>query len=351
MHSLASITIDAGVLAVPSVDSAKDDAFQYVDTLLDWSKLLDEPWLAIYMSEQASENLINEKLYPMRDDLTNLFVKHGIVEYSVNDITKVIAKLLTLTASFETCYHLKEVLFENLETVPDVIHLTKYDKLQSGLSRSITLIAILRKYCKLALGGHTLVLREAPKQTVQVKAKIHEIEHSRDDLDALPPPPVFFEGEVLVSDDFSGLIECLDESAILIGASEDREIELAIRIAMFKGAIVQGEIPDWSKVLLPKFGSNFRKSCQQVCADTGDSLPPKILRSIVETLNGQNLSAVHALRGGSGKSGPQRTRGSDNAKAQRRDIDKEFHLHYWECGNGTVELAAVVYHNCFKIPE
>jgi hypothetical protein len=43
MHSLPSVTIDAGVLAVPHVDCAKDDAFQYVDTLLDWSKLLDEP--------------------------------------------------------------------------------------------------------------------------------------------------------------------------------------------------------------------------------------------------------------------------------------------------------------------
>ena len=63
MHSLPSVTIDAGVLAVPHVDCAKDDAFQYVDRLLDWSQLLDEPWVAIYMSERASEALIDEELF------------------------------------------------------------------------------------------------------------------------------------------------------------------------------------------------------------------------------------------------------------------------------------------------
>lgn len=76
----------------------------------------------------------------------------------------------------------------------------------------------------------------------------------------------------------------------------------------------------------------------------------KILRSIIETIKGQNLSAVHALRTGSGGNDPQRVRDSDKAKAQRRDIDREFHLHYWELADGTVELASVVYHNDFLIP-
>jgi hypothetical protein len=63
----------------------------------------------------------------------------------------------------------------------------------------------------------------------------------------------------------------------------------------------------------------------------------------------QNMAAVHGLRTGMGGDDPQRTRGKD--KAQRRDIDYEFHLHYWECANGTIELASVVHHNDFSIPE
>ncbi len=348
MHSLPSVTIDAGVLAVPHVDCAKDDAFQYVDILLDWSKLLDEPWVAIYMSERASEVLIDEELFPLRNHLRELFNRHGIVEYSVNDIATVAEKLLSLTPSFETYYLVKDVLSEHLETDPEVIRLRTHHGLQSDLARCIMLIAILRKHCSQPLGGHSLILREAPKRVIQVRAQIHELEHTRDDIPTLPCPPEFFEGDVLVCDDFHGLIECLDESAILVGTSADLGIELAVRIALFKYAIAQGEVPDWAGVTVPAIGSKFRELCQQICAAQGDSVPPKIIRSIVETIKGDNLSALHALRTGPGGNEPQRTRGSD--KAQRRDVDRELHFHYWECADGTVELASVVYHNDFSIP-
>ena len=348
MHSLLSVTIDAGVLAVPHVDCDKDDAFQYVDTLLDWSKLLDEPWVAIYMSERASEALIDVGLFPLRNHLRVLFNRHGVVEYSVNDIATVAEKLLSLTPSFETYYRVKDVLSEHLETDPDIIRLSTHDGIQSDLARCITLIAVLRKHCSQALGGHSLILKEAPKRVIQIRAQIHELEHTRDDIPALPCPPEFFEGDVLVCDDFRGLIECLDETAILIGASDDLGIELAARIALFKYSIEQGDSIDWDGVVVPTIGSTFRVLCQQICADQGGSVPSKILRSIVETIKGHNFPAVHALRTGAGGGDPQRMRGSD--KAQRRDIDREFHLHYWECADGTVELASVVYHNDFSIP-
>ena len=349
MDNLPGVTIDAGVLAAPHVNCTKDDAFQYVDTLLDWSKLLDEPWVAIYMSERAAEVLINEGLFPLRDHLSEFFNRHRIVEYSVNDIAKIVEKLLSLTPSFETYYRVQDVLSDHLEIDPDIIRLTTHDGLQSDLARCITLIAVLRKHCSQPLGGHSLILRKAPKQMVQVRAQIHELEHTRDDIPTLPCPPELFEGDVFVCEDFHGLIQCLDESAILVGASDDLGIKLAIRIALFKYVVVQGDDPDWGDMFVPVIGYKFRVLCQQVCADQGGSMPPKILRSIIETIKGHNLPAIHALRVGPGGNDPQRLRNSD--KAQRRDIDKELHLHYWEHADGTVELASVVYHNDFSIPR
>lgn len=348
MDSLPSVTIDAGVLAVPHVDCTKDDAFQYVDTLLDWSELLGEPWVAIYMSERASESLYADGLYPLREQLRELFNAHGIVEYDVNTVATIANQLLAITPFFETYYRVKDVLSEYLETDPDVIRLTTHNGLQSDLARCITLIAVLRKHCSQPLGGHSLILREAPKQVIQVRVQIHELEHSRDDIPALPCPPQFFEGDVLVCDDFRGLIECLDESAILMGASDNLGIELACRIALFKYAVAGGDAPDWGEEIVPTIGPKFQESCQQACANQGHSVPPKILRSVVETIKGHNFSAVHALRTGPGGNNPQRTRGFD--KAWRRDIDRELHLHYWECAGGKVELASVVYHNDFSIP-
>ena len=349
INNFPSVTIDAGVLAVPDVDCATEDAFQYVSKLLEWKKLIDEPWVALYISDRASESLFSDELYPLRHHLKELFNAHGIVEYDANTVATIANRLLAIHPSFETYYRVKDVLSEHFETDPDIISLTTHDGLQSELAHCITLIAVLRKHCAQPHGSHSLILREAPKQIIRVRAQIHDIEHSRDDIPVLPSPPETFEGDVLVCDDFCGLIKCLDESAIMVGASDDQGVALAIRIALFKYHISQGNDPNWTDMTVPSIGSKFRERCQQVCTDQGDSLPPKILRSIVETIEGLNLQAVHALRAGSSGSEPQRMRGSD--KAQRRDIDRTFHLHFWQAGDGKVELASVVYHDDFSIPK
>ncbi len=349
MHNLSSVTIDAGVLVVPYINCTRDDAYQYVATLLDWKQLLNEPWVAIHMSERASDALIADDLYPLRDQLKGLFSAHGIVEYDVNTVARIADQLLSITPSFETYYRVKDVLSDNLQTEPDVIRLTTHAGLQSDLARCVTLIAVLRKHCSQPLAGHSFILKEASRQTIMVKAQIHALEHERTDIPELPCPPEYFEGDVMACDNFRGLIECLDEAAILVGASDNQGIELSIRISLFKYSIAQSEEPDWSNVLNFRVGAKFRELCQQCCTDQGDSLPPKILRSITETIKGQNLPDVHVLRTSSGGNAVQRLRGDD--KAQRRDIDREFHLHYWECSDGTTELASVVYHDDFSIPE
>ena len=318
------MTIDAGVLAAPHLTSNASDVYQYVETLLDWKLLLDKPWVAIHMSERVPKILVEDGLYPLREQLKKLFNAHGIVEYDVNTVARIADQLLRITPSFETYYRVKDVLPEQLETDPDVIRLTTYNGLQFDLARCILLIAILRKHCSQPLGGHSLILREAPRQVIQVRAQIHILEHERDDIPTLPSPPEFFEGDVLACDNFQGLVECLDEAAILVGTSNNPGVELAIRIALFKDSIVQGDAPDWNSVMNLHIGAKFRESCQQCCADKGNALPPKILRSIVETIRDRNLLAIHALRTDTGANASQRMRGAD--KALRRDIDREFHL-------------------------
>ncbi len=346
---MLSVTIDAGVLAVPRPVNTADEVHKYVDTLLDWSKLLDEPWVAIHLSEGAAEALFADGLYPLRDQLRTLFNNHGIVEYDVNTVARVADKLLTVTPSFETYYRVKDVLAESVGTDPDIIKLTTHDGLQSDLARCVILIAILRKHCRQPLAGHSLILRSAPSPIVKVRAQIHVVEHERDDLPELPSPPEYFEGNVLVCDDFKGLVRCLDEGAILTKASDDLGAELAIKIALFKDSLAKGQDPNWSDTEVPAIGHGFLETCRQCCRDQGGMLALRILRAVVETIQKQNMNAVHALRTGKGGNDPQRMRRRD--RAQRRDIDYEFHLHYWACATGTIELASVVHHNDISIPE
>jgi hypothetical protein len=86
------------------------------------------------------------------------------------------------------------------------------------------------------------------------------------------------------------------------------------------------------------------------CEQGGDrGLVGRTLRCLSETIDEQNMRAVHAKRTGSGGGDPQELR--DQNKAWRRDIDREYHLHYWECDDGTIEFASVGPHNMFDIPR
>lgn len=346
--NVPSVTIDAGVLAAPPEYGTVDEAHRYIETLLDWRKLLDEPWVAIYMSEGASEALFADGLYPLRDNLKKLFAANGIVEYDVNTVARVVDTLLQLTPSFETYFRIRDVLAEELSTNPDILRLSAGGKLQSDLARCVILIAILRQHCREPIRDHSLILRHAPKQVVNVRAIIYEIDHDRNDLSALATHPEVFEGNVLTCDDFRGLIECLDESSILVSSTDNVGLETAIRIALYKSRLGQGEDPDWDDVRGLQIGQSFFETVKMSCRDQVSSFPAKVLRAIVETLDGENMAAVHALRTGTRGDVPQQMRGADGA--MRRDVDYEFHLHYWQCDDGTVELASVVTHNDFTIP-
>jgi hypothetical protein len=65
---------------------------------------------------------------------------------------------------------------------------------------------------------------------------------------------------------------------------------------------------------------------------------------------GENLSDTHWLRTGKGANNPQKKRRKDKAEPWRRDIDRDYHLHYWKTANGT-EFASVVVHDDMTIPE
>lgn len=349
MLNLSSITIDSGVIAVPQ---AGEDAHKYIETLLCWSNLIDEHWITISMSERTSEVLCDDNLYPFQNNnIGNLLDLHEIDEYATKDILSIVGKLINKARSFEAHYKLEDVLTDSLETTPDIINLASSEKLKENLERCVAMIAILRQYCLQPPGGHILVLRKTPenKKIITVSAQILEIEHARDDLPALHSHPDFFnfKGDAAVCDDFRGLINCIDEAEILRSAAEVSDIELAIKIAIFKNEIERGSEPDWNQISLPSIGKKFLDSYKDVCKGA-DKLPQKILRAIIETVYKENLRAVHTLRKSNSGSAQNIMRAND--KAQRRDIDYNFHLHYWDCENGTVELASVVNHDDFSIP-
>ena len=347
----ATVTLDAGILAVPRDTTTAYPAHRFVEALLDWAKLLDEPWVAIYMSEGAFEALINDGLYPFRDELHRLFSAHGIVEYDVNTVALVAERFVRLTPSFEAYFSVRDALFDELATTPDVLQLCAGPNLRTELARWIVLMAILRRHCGGVVQGHALVLCEAPDRVVRVRALVLQLEHQRDDLGTVASPPDYFEGDVLACDSFAGLLGCIDECVVLRSARDDVGLALACRMAVFKAKQARGENPEWENMVGWRIGPRFRDRAQRCCQDSPDAFPATLLRAVAEAIEGNNLRAVHPLRTGPGGNDPQRRRTRDHARAWRRDIDDDYHLQYWKLPDGSIELTSVGPHNDFHMPE
>lgn len=346
---MPSVTIDTCVLAAPQPEANRTEILTYVETLLDWKKLLNEPWIAIYMSENAASAMLDEGVYPLRPALRNLFTAAGIYEYDANTVARLAEELLRSTPSFETYFKIQDILVSSVDTVPDLLGIHTAPRLTDELARCLVIIAILRGHCRVPITDHNLIITPAPEQRlVHVRALIHDLECERDDILTLPTAPEFFQGEVLVCHNFHELLLNLVESRIWETAEDEVGLELATRIAVYKFRLEQHIELDWDNITGFRFGQEFLRY-KQGCDRAGSpGLADRILRALAETIDGVNLRAVHAKRTGAGGGNPQELRGSD--KAWRRDIDYEYHLHYWECADGMIEFASVGPHNMFEIP-
>jgi hypothetical protein len=302
------------------------------------------------MSENASAAMFEAGVYPLRDELKRLFSEKSIQAYDPNTVGLLAADLLKKTPGFETCFRMRDVLTSEVSTLPDLLSIHTGEALSSELARCVVIIAILRSHCTHPVLDHNLIVKPwRGTNVVQVRAQIHDIDTTRDDLMPVPVPPEFFEGDVLTCQNFRELVLNLNESAIWNTAEDEVGLALATKIAVYKSRLERNMEPEWDDISGFAFGREFMRY-KQDCDRAGSlGLPDRILRALSETIDGVNLRAVHEKRTGPGGGNPQELRGAD--KAWRRDIDREYHLHYWECADGSTEFASVGPHNMFDIPR
>ena len=347
---MPSVTIDTCVLAAPPLTSTRDEVFNYLDNLLDWKILLKEPWIDIYMSEHAAEAMISANVYPLRDHLKLLFSSKGIQEYDANTVALLAGELLKKTPGLETHFKIKDVLQDDVQTLPDLLSIHTGPELSSELARVIVIIAILRSCCRNPVLDHSLIINPwIGSTTVKVTAQIFEIETSREDLEEFPQPPEYFMGEILTCQNFREFVQNLSEISIWEAAQDEIGLILATKLAVFKHRLLRNIEPKWDSIKGFRFGNEFYNRMRD-CERGGNlGLVIRTLDSIVETIERLNLSKVHEKRTGKGGNNPQELRGED--KAWRRDIDHVYHLHYWERKDGTIEFASVGPHDMFDIPR
>ena len=348
----ATVTVDGGVFVLPGRDTSADDLRMFVERLSGWEGLLDESWVSLLKSGEPSEQLAEDGLLPTWEELQAAFGRHGIVEYSVNDVSQLMFRILGAALPIEDHFGVQEILFdvEEVATDPDVLGCSAGESLRFGLARCLVLTGLLRS-CTDGMGAcDALALCDAPAGDVRLNARVYEVEHARDDLVTLQMPEDL-ESELQVCDDLPGFIGRMDECMLLRDAVDDNQIHAACRIALFKDRRARGDDIEWDDLVGWRIGVQFREKVHECCRNMPASFAGRLLRAVRETIDGENLAETRPLRTGAGGNNPQRTRRRDGATAWRRSIDNEYRLHYWRLEGGVTEFSWVAGHNDYYIPE
>jgi hypothetical protein len=344
-----SVTIETAVFAPPPIDASTEVVRSFVETLLEWKEAMDDERLDVYTSGFAADVLINCNLYPIRPQLKALLAQSAVFEYDANTVAVLAETILNRSSKIEDKLGISDILVSELALNPDVFAHYTPSQLLDDAQRCVIVLSLANRFVnEPMLRGHAIAIRTTNLATaVQVKCIIQDIEHTRGDLGELPLAPDHFEGSILVCSSSHHLLMSVSEVEMLRSATDERHLTAAIRVGLYKRYVSSGQPVRWQDLPTFFFGHDFIASLTRHHVTSGSGLAERLMRALVETISHDKLDATHALRSGQGAGDTQRTRGSD--LAWRRDIDRDFHLHYWERDTGFVELAALVVHNDFSI--
>jgi hypothetical protein len=344
------VTIDTAVFAPPPIGSVAGDVYRFIETLLHWKDAMDDGAIDIYRSKFAQEVLMRCDLYPMRPQLKQLFAGAGIVEYDANTVGVWAEKLFSGSIEIEPILGISDVLLGDLTVDPDVFAAIAPDALREEAHRCAVILSVANRFGpEEILRAHAMAVRAAGvRNAINVRALIEDIEHSRQDLDGLALAPEYFDGSVVACSGFDDFLLSLDAATILRAATGSEDVGVAVRLGLYRALSTRGNPRDWSDLPSFRLGLHFFDSLVEHHVMSGSGLADRVMRCLLETVGHEKLADTHALRTGQGGDNPQRARGKD--LAWRRDVDREYHLHYWECDTGVVELARLVVHDDFSIP-
>jgi len=355
--------IDPFLLAYPrfeeNTDNCAEEFINYINTLIEWGDFIDGNGDAedIYVSFLTDQVLAEVNGFPEWGELEKTITHVNLDKtIQVHDIHSIIYRILKLP-SIEEKININEILFDfqNVECSISNYLLTRGTFLQEHFYRIAILECLIEKLIYKERINKLLITRchQHSSQIISFKSEILDHEPIRES-------PIFnLDKPDLVGGD---LIFCTDPEYIsnLYNSVLEQVVELwknstseqVYNEAVMKYANDANSQLEQPKLLLAwSFGRKFLETLKKLGFDKENKKIEILLRSCAETILEENLKDTHHLRTGKSGNSSQRERQKDKAKAWRRDIDYEYHLHYWKTLDNKIEFASVVTHNDMKIPE
>ncbi len=347
--------LDAFLLACPKSSTNIQEFEEYLNSLIKWGEEIDnmrDAGLAsIYLSAQIPEVLAKSYGYPDWDELDKIIKNLNMQDViHPHDIFVLIDGLLRLPY-IEDQLSINEILLDNFQCEPS-FHLNERDEIFVEIHYRLTALIFLMCHFESVLEKNQILItrhNDDQLRQISISGEIIDCEFFTDSrsIQYYPYPVSILLNYFIKPESLYYYFDALD---IWVSATSDELYVKAINIYVIQmnyslqKSKSKLEMTSWS------FGNRFIRTAKDLGFLNDQAKAKMLLRSCAETILKENLSDTHWLRTGKGANNPQRKREKDKALAWRRDIDREYHLHYWETAKG-VEFASVVVHNDMKIPE
>lgn len=342
---MAQLLLDAHAVACPqrswfASESEHIDALhKYFHNLVAWQGLRDFPPVRFFSDADLIPVLSESGCYPLWDSVRAALTESGLAaEFQLQDIHIILQSLLNKSASIEEFSNIEEVEVDHFSLYNDC--LDRMPSLAPQVGRLLAIKAVLEV--------------DSPERTDEMRL----ITISSD----AEGPPLSFGGRVTAlrsSDEIFGptdvatTVECYARDDLRLrydeflwwrqGKKEPCKAAVVLTAARAFHDPAQAASELWEEISL---GKNFLDSARNLGFIHDKSRAERLIRACRETLLRKNMAATHHLRTSEAADAPPHKR--NKHVSWRRDIDHEFHLHYWDDGS-SIELADVVVHGSFAI--
>lgn len=329
------ILVDSEVLAVPNAPVDSDSAEAYVERLIALTRLLLDQRFTLVRSDEAWEVLELQNACPPWEGSP---LDHIVAD---SDLLSLFLGVIQRCATISSEAGVTDVLFTGEQVRPPDHLEGRSDIFCDDYFRVLVSWWIPNGDERPRGCAPMLTVGLADPVKVDITAEIHEVEP--DVLGGLGLPCVI-DGATKHLSSLGKLASTIDPVSLL----QNRLIELAFRAEVAQRT---GDTSTWLDHDLPySVHADFLPSAKRLGFLDNEGQTARLLRASVDILMDQRLDQTHWIRTGPGGADPQLVRGRDGAGAWRKDIDHEFHLHYWKRANH-VEFALVAKHRSTYIPE
>lgn len=338
---MASAILDPIVLACPDEALGRDAFESFVRGLVQW-RALPSPCVATYKLRSTLEILCEVNGFPVFDPVRKSLRAFGITHIEARDVVTIVQSLLTNVPDAEDAIGTRELPVDSVVVEPAAAVVGRSSALVRGFHRVLAVALVMRHVMDAGEDCQYVLTRDGGETSVCAEVTLSEGRGS--DSDGVPRQ---LAGSVALCSSLQKLHARLDLAQAWCGTASDagRAAVLALFIAKLASEAATSSETPW------KIGVAFLSTARELGFLHELAKARKLIRACGETVLRLSLAATHALRVGAGPNEAQRTRrNGEGAGAWRRDIDHEYHLHYWEGSEG-VEFAAVVLHRDLRIPE